>query len=41
MFKKQVEHIYRKSRKTNIHVEKGFYTKQKMKDELKWDASQS
>ena len=33
-FKKHIEHMQRRSRKTKIHVDSGFYTKENMKKNL-------
>ena len=38
-FKKEIEHIQKKARRTKIHVTKGFYSKEKMRTELGWSAS--
>ncbi|CAL1137069.1 unnamed protein product [Cladocopium goreaui] len=38
VFLKTIEHQQKKSRKNNLHVEKGFYTKANMKKDLGWDA---
>lgn len=35
-FKKHVEHLQKKTRRNDVHVDKGFYTKEKMKSELQW-----
>ena len=40
-FKKQIEHMQKKSRRSKIHVERGFYTKEKMKTKLGWKPSGS
>ena len=40
-FKKHIEHMQKKSRRNNVHVEKGFYTKEKMKTALSWSKSRS
>ena len=39
-FKKHIEHMQRRSRKTKIHVDSGFYTKENMKKKLGWSASE-
>ena len=39
IFKKEVEHIQKKTRKNTLQVEKGFYSKEKMKTDLKWSAT--
>ncbi|CAK8985363.1 unnamed protein product [Durusdinium trenchii] len=38
-FKKHIEHMQRRSRKTKIHVDSGFYTKENMKKKLGWSAT--
>ncbi|CAL1148983.1 unnamed protein product [Cladocopium goreaui] len=38
-FKKEIEHIQKKARRTKIHVTKGFYSKEKMRTELGWSAA--
>ena len=35
-FKKEVEHIQKRSRKNTVKVDKGFYTKEQMKKDLGW-----
>ena len=40
-FKKKIEHIQKRSRRSKIHVAKGFYTKENMKKKLGWPASTS
>jgi hypothetical protein len=37
LFKKQVEHMQKKTRRTSVHVEMAFKTKKMMKDDLGWD----
>ena len=36
LFKKHIAHIQKKKRSNKINVQKGFYSKQAMKDNLKW-----
>lgn len=36
-FKKHVEHLQKKSRRSKIHVACGFYSKDNMKKKLGWD----
>jgi len=36
-FKKNIEHMQKKSRRSKIHVENGFYTKENMKIKLGWN----
>ena len=38
-FKKEIEHIQRRARRSKVTTERGFYTKEKMKTELKWSVS--
>lgn len=38
-FKKEVEHIQKRSRKNTVKVEKGFFTKEKMRKVLGWSAN--
>lgn len=38
VFKKEVEHLSKKSRKNTLKVEKGFYTKENMRKVLGWNA---
>ena len=36
-FKKHVEHIQKKSRRSKVHVAQGYYSKENMKKKLGWD----
>ena len=38
VFKKEVEHLTKKSRKNTLKVERGFYTKENMRKVLGWNA---
>jgi hypothetical protein len=40
-FKKNIEHMQKKSRRSKIHVERGFYSKETMKTKLGWKPSGS
>lgn len=38
-FKRRIEHIQMRARRNKMHVAKGFYTKEKMKESLEWSQS--
>lgn len=39
LFKKEIKHIQKRSRRSKVNVKSGFYTKKAMKDDLKWSKS--